>query len=871
MRHHRLIPVAALCLVAHSASAQETVFDFSAPGSDQEGDYATEGDVVLDGGTAVLGLVADPEWWDPGLAYRKTLTLTAAASMTQPRLTIPLDAAGADLFDLALADGSDLVLVDALGWLVDPVWVAYFDRIRREGDLRVVAESLASGDSGWQVYFGGASLPDDRLGVFTHATAQELVFAGDGLTAASSDLVVVSFVDSNTVTAPGLSTTLDAGEWVAVPAGTLSAAHPVTATGPIFAVFEAGGDAAPTRRLASTLFVHPCPRHAERFTFVSPEADATVTITGSAGVLDTVAVAAGTVEYRDIDVPNMESVTFASDVPVIVTRSSTDGVDWYDYMAIPPPATDVTGPLGGTGVVAALEDGTTGEIHYSDGTTETFSLDALEVHTMLVAGSHGDGPAARIVADRPVAALTYADGDGGDLVTWLPTRWLGTEFRIPFDAQYVFVSAPEPSTSCRLEHGGGTEVLVSDSLAPPWAKRLFWGDVAAGAHIVAPAHLTCTKPVHAYAERTLDDDEVNLWPLRFFRDREPDVTFSWGPTQTRFGDGSGSVTTPTFVPSSGVVAWRGFEERGLTGEPAGTAIRWLASTDGGGTWLAWDGEGWSPASGAGDAMTGLEVSESIALLPAGDGGIALEAFLETADGVETPVLDEVAVLYEPPGPVDRFVFGYVPPTVISGSPFELTITALDATGHVASSFTDSAILTTEPAVVTVSPWETPEFTAGELATSVTLSGVGTVTLVALSGEVRGEAGPIQVVAGSGPAARLEIVGGEEQFGPAGLALPELLRVRVLDEEGLPVPDESVGFTVTAGGGSVTPTTAITGGDGVGSVLWTLGPDPGTNRVQADAGDIEGSPAGFVARGDPEDWTPGDGDGDSGGCGCNMVW
>jgi hypothetical protein len=392
--------------------------------------------------------------------------------------------------------------------------VELFGRIQRQGDLRVVATDVPAGLSTWHVYFGGPSSPGHELEVFTHSSPVAFIVPGDPDACAASGLVVMSFVDANTVEAGTTSATLDAGETVTLPAGTLSPETPLSATGPIFAVFDTVGDAAAPHRLSGFQFVYPMPRYPERFTVVSPEADATVTITGSAGTLDSFSVPAGTSVSRDVDVPDLESAIILADAPVLVIRSSDYSGEIRDYMVMAPPALDVTGPSLGRVEVAALEDGTTATAYLSDGTSETVSLDRFATHELASPGSQGSGPAVRIIADRPVMAHSYADGDGGDMVTFLPTRWLGTTYVVPFDAQYVYVAAPQPGTQCRLEHGGGTNVRTADTLAPPHAKRLFWGSATNGANLLAPITLTCDAPVHASAERTMNDDEVNLWPLR---------------------------------------------------------------------------------------------------------------------------------------------------------------------------------------------------------------------------------------------------------------------------------------------------------------------------------------------------------------------
>jgi hypothetical protein len=117
-------------------------------------------------------------------------------------------------------------------------------------------------------------------------------------------------------------------------------------------------------------------------------------------------------------------------------------------------------------------------------------------------------------------------------------------------------------------------------------------------------------------------------------------------------------------------------------------------------------------------------------------------------------------------------------------------------------------------------------------------------------------------------ASLVKVGGDDQFGTAGTILPEPVAVQVLDADGGPVAGVEVDFSITEGDGSVTPGSAHTDVDGVAAATWTLGESPGANALVADAGDISGSPAEFVARGDAAGSTaPGSG---GGGCGCSIV-
>jgi adhesin/invasin len=89
----------------------------------------------------------------------------------------------------------------------------------------------------------------------------------------------------------------------------------------------------------------------------------------------------------------------------------------------------------------------------------------------------------------------------------------------------------------------------------------------------------------------------------------------------------------------------------------------------------------------------------------------------------------------------------------------------------------------------------------------------------------------------GTASSLVLISGSDQTGPPGEALAEPLVVRVVDGSGNGIPSQAVTWIVATGGGSVTPVTSLTDGDGLASAVWTLGPTPGENTLNAVASGV----------------------------------
>lgn len=137
--------------------------------------------------------------------------------------------------------------------------------------------------------------------------------------------------------------------------------------------------------------------------------------------------------------------------------------------------------------------------------------------------------------------------------------------------------------------------------------------------------------------------------------------------------------------------------------------------------------------------------------------------------------------------------------------------------------------------------------------------------------------------GPGPASMERVEGGDEATGVfADAAVIELLEVVVYDAAGAPLEGVEVTWTVTSGGGVITPESPVTDAQGTARASWVLGKlgEPNTARAEVDGlepiefiaaetGIVEPwppfdcEPAGTFAPGDTIAGALGDGDGDCG--------
>jgi hypothetical protein len=124
----------------------------------------------------------------------------------------------------------------------------------------------------------------------------------------------------------------------------------------------------------------------------------------------------------------------------------------------------------------------------------------------------------------------------------------------------------------------------------------------------------------------------------------------------------------------------------------------------------------------------------------------------------------------------------------------------------------------------------------------TLAGTDQVAITLDGSPIDGS--PFTSVVSPGAVTDMSMHAGDNQSATVGTAVPESPTVRITDANGNPVPDESVTFTVTSGGGTVDPSSPVpTDGDGFAAVTsWTLGTTAGANTLTATAAGLTGSGA-----------------------------
>jgi hypothetical protein len=196
----------------------------------------------------------------------------------------------------------------------------------------------------------------------------------------------------------------------------------------------------------------------------------------------------------------------------------------------------------------------------------------------------------------------------------------------------------------------------------------------------------------------------------------------------------------------------------------------------------------------------------------------------------------------------------------------VVVQARDASGALAPSFTGTvtAAIATGPAGAALGGTSTATATGG-VATfaSLVFTKPGTYTLsFSAAGLASVTSAPFVISAAT--AAEIVADSGDGQTAAAGTVLPRALVVRITDAFGNPVSGQTVNWSVTSGGGSVSPAASVTDAEGRARTSFTLGASAGANSVAATSGTLAGSPVAFSATGTRS--TSGGGSGGSGGSG-----
>jgi L-fucose mutarotase/ribose pyranase (RbsD/FucU family) len=396
------------------------------------------------------------------------------------------------------------------------------------GDYRLDATSYTHGSyvPDWSGIFGDYVVPgayitgNEQIGrdtISSSSTHQYTV-----LNPRLNSSMVMSLVDNNEITAGNSTLNLDRYELGAFPAnsGALSQGVVVTGTGP----FELGSSKPATdmpvpASFAGTQFAMPQIRDIHKYYMVSPDSDTNAQISIS-GTQHQISLPQGVVVEFDAGETNGISSVISADDPILVSHvgEPVSGSTYKDASPMPPASTELWGIRSVSAYVTAVEDDTHVTMYASDGTTASRTLSAGRASWINVGESsafQGTGSAIRLVADKPISAIQFADGDGSDQTAFFPSSFLGSRFGIPKNTQYIAVACPEEDTHITLYNGDNEPVTRTCSANGNFPGKAYFGsdeNNIMGAR--QGAYLESNKQIFVIYEVAGSQDEHNLLGTR---------------------------------------------------------------------------------------------------------------------------------------------------------------------------------------------------------------------------------------------------------------------------------------------------------------------------------------------------------------------
>jgi Bacterial Ig-like domain (group 1) len=336
------------------------------------------------------------------------------------------------------------------------------------------------------------------------------------------------------------------------------------------------------------------------------------------------------------------------------------------------------------------------------------------------------------------------------------------------------------------------------------------------------------------------------------------VSLSKAATGYRIGASSGSLTQDTSAPFSITAAAAaslalssGGGQSGLISLALGSPLT-VTVTDAFANPVSGVSVNWSVAAGGGTLSAATTATNA--------SGIATNSWtLGSALGAQSVTASANGLAGSPAtfsatglaGAATKLVISTLTGGGVAGAAIGLVATAEDASGNVATSFAGPVTLAfaANPGSGTLTGTTTVNAVAG-VATFAGLSIVKAAagySLIASASGLSPATSNIFDIDAAGVAA-VAVTGGNNQSGAVALALLTPLAVTVVDAYANPVPNATVNWAVSTGGGVLATSTVQTNATGVATNTWTLGAMLGAQTVTATAAGLASSPVTFSATG-----------------------
>ena len=258
-----------------------------------------------------------------------------------------------------------------------------------------------------------------------------------------------------------------------------------------------------------TLFAHEWDRYTILYYIVATEESANVTVTHFTNTTST-QVFSGSVSTTAFTSINPATTSygryiFESDAPIAVYAGQ---IPSYDCTPLYPCAYEIYGTASGGGHIIATEDGTTVVEYDMAGNSTTTSMDRGDYKACAyTGGSQFTGNPTKIVGDKPIAAFSQADADGGEMTPFIDKAGFATQFVVPEDEREFTKFVSDQAATIEAYDSSGT-LLSTTTMTGDATNALYTARLTGTSSYENVLYIT-DLPVTAIYEGE-DDDEAIL-------------------------------------------------------------------------------------------------------------------------------------------------------------------------------------------------------------------------------------------------------------------------------------------------------------------------------------------------------------------------
>ena len=313
--------------------------------------------------------------------------------------------------------------------------------------------------------------------------------------------LVTAFYDDTKVYANGsLVDTVDKQE---IKTLSFSANDIISSNKPISFSISGNGQTALCYAFQGTQFAHEWDRYPISFYIVATTNESTnVTVTYGASTSFWTGTV-GTSSYTTVTPSSYGRYIIESDNPIAVYAGDLPS---YDCMPLYPCSLELFGTASSGGHIIAVEDSTSITEYSTSGSSTSYTMNRGDYRAVTYTGDSQFAGASRLVADKPIAAESQADADGGEMTPFIGKDGFGTQFVIPEnEREFVKIVSDVPAVIKAYDTSG---TLLSTTTLTGSATTGVYNALLTGTSSYEGVLIESDLPVTAIYEGENDDETI---------------------------------------------------------------------------------------------------------------------------------------------------------------------------------------------------------------------------------------------------------------------------------------------------------------------------------------------------------------------------